>query len=109
MNATYILLFNYAVVTMPCTACPTGACPLPPPPTNGYLVNTPSSVTVKSSVVFACDEGFQLTQGGYLTCREDGFWDGKKPACAQSSAAASERKGRSLERFCGIPITDLGS
>ena len=74
----YILLFHI------------GACPLPPAPSNGYLVNSPSRTTVNSSVVFACDEGFQLTQGSYLICREDGFWDGLRPVCAQSSVTGEQ-------------------
>lgn len=59
------------------------SCGLPESPGNGSFVG--SEFTLDSTVVYQCNEGFQLAAGQPTTtvCQEDGLWSnlGRPPAC----------------------------
>ena len=42
----------------------------------------PEQIQNGTEVTFACTDGYALTKGGVLTCREDGIWQGILPECA---------------------------
>ena len=47
------------------------------------LNDLPDQIKNGTEVTFACTDGYALTKGGVLTCREDGIWQGILPECAR--------------------------
>ena len=49
----------------------------------------PEQIQNGTEVTFACTDGYALTKGGVLTCREDGIWQGILPECARKLIKSS--------------------
>ena len=43
----------------------------------------PERIQNGTEITFACTDGYALTKGGVLTCREDGIWQGILLECAR--------------------------
>ena len=59
------------------------ACLLPEPPKNGYIVGMPDVVGEGTAIFFGCNTGYKLSQGGYVVCKANGFWEGDSPICVR--------------------------
>ncbi|XP_070567840.1 protein mesh-like isoform X2 [Ptychodera flava] len=59
--------------------CEVILCPTLEPPVNGVMEG--DGATINSTVIFDCDEGYNISGEAELSCQSEGTWNGQPPTC----------------------------